>query len=276
MIRDGSEIIVRGTRLQCLCHLRCFPVPSSDGISELSFTTVHVVFEKQPQLVPVRISFCGFFCASACLLPRYVQAGRSRWAAARVDQTSPVECRMASSRQTLRNPGQGQRHFVLSLRPQRKKAGNRLISSSLASKTAIHQIQLQAGKEMGFSIHINGNAQAVVTKVVTGGAADMAGVRTGSLLASVDGKNILETSMSHSDVLELITRPARHCNIRTFGFVQPMHEGAQRTPCDWHVPAFKGDIGRVHVSQRHKVEHLTRPRRAFDIGDENPEAILCA
>ena len=140
-----------------------------------------------------------------------------------------------------------------------EKGGNCLISSSLASKAAIHQIQLQAGKEMGFSIHINGNAQAVVTKVVTGGAADMAGVRTGSLLASVDGKNILETSMSHSDVLELITRPARHCNIRTFGFVQPMHEGAQRTPCDWHVPAFKGDIGRVHVSQRHKVEHLTHP-----------------
>ena len=181
---------------------------------------------------------------------------------------------MSAMRQAAadRNPRVGHRTFVGSLRKQRRK-DTKAASPAAPMTGHVKQLRLPTGVEMGFSIFVDGSGQADVTKVVKGGAADNAGVRVGSVLASVDGTNILGTAMSHADVLALIVKPPRGRNFRTFGFVSPsLDEGSS----EWQVPAFKGEIGHLHVSQRQAVEGLTRPRRTFDIGDENPEANYCA
>ena len=167
------------------------------------------------------------------------------------------------------NPRAAHREFAASLRANRR-VGKALSSSTSTNANQLQQIvRLPTGMTLGFSVNVK-STQTIVTEVVKGGAADMAGVRAGSLLTSVDGTDVTSAMMSDKDVLALIVNPSRSAaNTRSFGFIHPSH--VEQTA--WQVPAFKGDIGRLHVSQRQQAERLTRDRRDFDIGDETPEAV---
>ena len=126
---------------------------------------------------------------------------------------------------------------------------------------------------MGFSVFVDKQARTVVTKVVEGGAADEAGCQVGGVLLQIDGRSIV--AMSQEEVLKLLFEPANKRSVyRSFGFQPPPHQPVGSS--DWNVPAFKGDIGRLHVSQRHKVDSLMRPRGIHDVGDENPDALYGA
>ena len=157
---------------------------------------------------------------------------------------------------------------------KKTKLSHRQLEQPASSETAI---SFPTGMELGFSVYLDENAQTVVTKVVRGGAADRAGCSVGAVLVRVDGKSIV--SLPQEEVLRMIMHPPASLNMRTFGFLPPaelLSSSRQGTDSDWSVPAFKGELGRLHISQREKFESLMRPRSTFDIGDENPEAVYCA
>ena len=155
------------------------------------------------------------------------------------------------------------RSHAASLRPQKVE------KKSAPATSAIQHVQFPKSIELGFSVNVDSQGKVLVTKVTKGGAADTAGCCSGAILISVDGKNL--AGLTQSEVVARITHPLGTSNFRTFGFAFPPRQSSSG---DWMVPAVKGEIGRLHVSQRQAAERSMRPRRAFDIGDEQPEAVF--
>lgn len=165
-----------------------------------------------------------------------------------------------------RDPRRGHRNFSNSLRPQRHREPIQQPHSDT------RHVSLPSTAAMGFSIFLDDSAQACVTRVVEGGAADIAGIYVGCILLEVDGTSV--EGKTHEEALALIVSPLFGTKrSRTFCFAPPPRN--QRAG-NWQVPAFKGELGHLHVSQRHKAEGAMRRRTLCDVGDENPDAVYCA